>query len=96
MKNHVFFQEHPIPNYEGGVDLRRYDSDHDMAEAWLRLRSGRPLPEDLTLLEHELAESRYYEGNPGADYRAAHNAANQVANCENRVLEPTYEDFDRE
>ena len=37
--------------------VRQFDPDADMAEAWIRLRSGEPLPSELTLLEHELREA---------------------------------------
>ena len=64
-----------------------------MANAWLRLRAGRALPEDIVLLEHELAEARHYGARPGATYREARRAADEVANWQNRIPEPTYEDF---
>ena len=38
----------------------RFDPNPDMAEAWLRLRSGTHVPQDLLLLEHELAEHNYW------------------------------------
>ena len=51
-----------------------------MAEAWLRLRSGRGTSQDVTLLEHESAEHNYYVSHPGSTYSQAHAAANQIAN----------------
>lgn len=76
IKNHLFREEHPIQDYDGTVAHRRYDADPDIAEAWIRLRSGRPHPADLVLFEHELAESNYYRDNPGALYQEAHAYAN--------------------
>jgi hypothetical protein len=64
-----------------------------MAEAWLRLRGGQALPEDVALLEHGLAEAHHYDAHPGATYREAHRAANRVSNWQNRIPEPTYEDY---
>jgi hypothetical protein len=93
VRQHIFFEEHPLRDDEGGIAHGRYDASPDMAEAWLRLRSGRQLPEDMALLEHELAESNYYRDHPGATYEQAHTAANQVSNWQNRVPEPTYEDY---
>ena len=93
IRQHVLFEEHPLNDYDGGVVHRRYDPSPDMAEAWLRLRGGRHRPEDIVLLEHELAESRYYRDHPGADYEQAHAAANQEANWQNRIPEPTFEDY---
>jgi aromatic ring-cleaving dioxygenase len=94
IRRHVFFEEHPIQDYDGvTVTVQRYDASPDMAEAWLRLRTGRQRPEDIALLEHELAESRYYQSHPGAIYQEAHAAANQVSNWERQIPEPTYEDY---
>ncbi|MFQ6329642.1 hypothetical protein ACLMAL_26385 [Nocardia sp. CWNU-33] len=76
IKNHLFREEHPIQDYDGSVAHRRYDADPDIAEAWIRLRSGRPDPADIVLLEHELAKSNYYRDNPGALYQEAHAHAN--------------------
>lgn len=93
IRSHIFFEEHPLSDYEGGIVHQRYDPSPDMAEAWLRLRAGRPLPEDIALLEHELAEARYYDAHPGATYGEAHQAANGVSNWQNRIPDPTYEDY---
>lgn len=57
IKNHLFREEHPILDYDGGIANRRYAADPDIAEAWIRLRAGSPHPADLVLLGHELAES---------------------------------------
>ncbi|MFC0506649.1 WXG100 family type VII secretion target [Micromonospora costi] len=93
IRRHVFFEEHPMDDYAGGIIHQRYDPSAPMAEAWLRLRRGSPLPEDYALLEHELAESNYYRTHPQADYREAHAAANRISNWERSVPDPTYEDY---
>ncbi|MCX5065624.1 WXG100 family type VII secretion target [Micromonospora lupini] len=93
IRRHVFFDEHPMDDYSGGIIRQRYDPSAPMAEAWLRLRRGDPLPEDYVLLEHELAELRYYRTHPQADYREAHLAANRVSNWESSIPGPTYEDY---
>lgn len=93
IRQHVLFEEHPLSDYDGGVVHQRYDASADMAEAWLRLRSGNPRPEDIALLEHELAEARYYDSHPGATYEEAHRAANAVSNWQNQTSDPTYEDY---
>ncbi|MBQ1009868.1 WXG100 family type VII secretion target [Micromonospora sp. M51] len=93
IRRHVFFDAHPMDDYAGGVIHQRYDPSPPMAEAWLRLRRGRPLPEDYALLEHELAELQYYRTHPQAAYREAHLAANQVSNWETFIPGPTYEDY---
>ncbi|WP_157101952.1 toxin glutamine deamidase domain-containing protein [Nocardia caishijiensis] len=87
VKNHLFRDEHPLNVYdEDGVVIglanRRYEASADIAEAWMRLSNGTPLPEDLILLDHELAEMAYYTKFPGASYREAHHAADQIANWE--------------
>jgi hypothetical protein len=93
VKRHIFVEEHRIHDYQGGFELRRFDSNPDMADAWLRLRGGRHLPEDVALLEHELAESRYWLRHPEALYDEAHAAANRVSNWESQIPAPTYENY---
>jgi hypothetical protein len=93
IKSHVFEEEHPLSGDQGGIVNSRFDASPDIAEAWLRLRSGNYQPEDLTLLEHESAEHQYWQQNPGAIYSEAHQAANQVARWETIVPPPTYEDY---
>ncbi|MFC8848980.1 MULTISPECIES: WXG100 family type VII secretion target [unclassified Micromonospora] len=95
IRRHIFFEEHPMDDYAGGIVRQRYDPSAPMAEAWLRLRQGDPLPEDFVLLEHELAELRYYQAHPQADYREAHLAANRVSNWEASIPGPTYEDYSK-
>jgi hypothetical protein len=92
IKDHVFLEAHPLDGPDGNV-IARYDSDPDMAEAWLRLRSGAYLRQDLTLLEHELAEHDYYVQHPGSTYREAHAAASQVADWASDIPSPTNEDY---
>jgi hypothetical protein len=95
IREHVFFEEHPLSDYDGGIVYQRYDASPDMAEAWLRLRSGRPRPEDIALLEHESVEARSYDEHPGAPYEEAHHAANMVSNWQNQIPSPTHEDYSR-
>src|SRR5262249_42460529 len=66
IKPHLFHELHPLEADRGGTVLSRSDPSPDIAEAWLRLRAGRHRPEDLALLEHELAESRYWQQHPNA------------------------------
>jgi hypothetical protein len=47
IRQHVFFEEHPLNDFDGSVVHRQYDASPDMAEAWLRLRGGRQRPEDV-------------------------------------------------
>lgn len=93
VKNHVFTEAHPLEGADGGVVQAPFEPNADMAEAWLRLRSGNYKPEDLTLLEHELAEHGYWQQNPGAIYWDAHAAANGVANWQDVIPPPTNEDY---
>ncbi|WP_165440834.1 phosphotransferase [Candidatus Protofrankia datiscae] len=80
IKRHLMVDEHLVSDYEGGFIRQRFDADPDIAEAWIRLREGRHLSEDLGLLEHELAESDYLRGYPDATYPQAHGYANSVYN----------------
>jgi hypothetical protein len=82
IKNHIFFEEHPLETVDGGITYSRYDPDADMAEAWIRLRLGHFEEADVVLLEHELAEHKYYQEHPGSPYREAHQVANELANWE--------------
>lgn len=95
VKNHVFFEEHPLVGENGGTVMSRFDPSSDIAEAWLRLRSGNFKPQDVTLLEHELAEHRYWQQHPGVPYPEAHSAANQVANWQQDIPAPSREDYSR-
>lgn len=88
-KNNVMRDEHPIRDpYDGTLRHSRFDEDADIAAAWNRLRTGDPTPpheSDLALLNHEVAEARYFQDNPGAEYAEAHQAANEVSNWEQYV-----------
>ena len=95
IKNHVFEDLHPLEGNDGGTVMARFDPNPNMAEAWLRLRSGRARPEDVALLEHELAEARYWQQNPNASYREAHGAANEVSRWENQVPPASNEDYSK-
>jgi hypothetical protein len=78
--DHLLHREHLMRDFETGeLVSRRFDADPFQAEALLRLRSGRGTAEDELLLRHELAESDYVRGHPGADYHTAHEVANSVA-----------------
>ena len=68
IKDHIFFKQHQLDN-----EIRRFDPDPDIADAWLRLQKGNHTDQDLMLLEHEYFEARF-EGIFRTDYRTAHNA----------------------
>ena len=53
IRRHIFFDKHKL--YDG---YGRFEPDYDMAVAWERMRQGSTLPRDITLLRHELLESR--------------------------------------
>jgi len=93
IKSRVFYDEHPLGGDDGEIVYSRFDPYADMAEAWLRLRRGRYAPQDIMLLEHELAEHRYWREHPEVTWWDAHRAANLVANWEDDLPEPTYEDY---
>ncbi|MFI9813555.1 WXG100 family type VII secretion target [Saccharothrix variisporea] len=95
IKNHVFEDLHPLEGVDGGTVMARFDPNPDMAEAWLRLRSGRAQPSDIALLEHELAEARYWQQNPNASYKDAHAAANEVSRWETQIPPASNEDYSK-
>ncbi|MGX1854072.1 WXG100 family type VII secretion target [Streptomyces sp. NPDC055299] len=97
IKKHVFDTEHPIEDYETGkVVTRKFDADPEIADAWIRLRSGSALPEDHILLEHELTELKYLREHPGATYQEAHRIANESYNWQSKVPLNKREDFESE
>ncbi|MFJ6852122.1 putative T7SS-secreted protein [Streptomyces sp. NPDC091271] len=86
VKKHVFDTEHPIVDPETGkVVIRKFDADAEIADAWIRLRSGNALPEDHILLEHEIAELGYLRDHPGSTYQEAHRFANEDHNWEQHI-----------
>lgn len=72
IKDHLFTREHELDG--PGSPPRPFDADADQAEAWMRLRAGRHLPQDVVLLRHELAELRQMREH-GSSYRDAHTQA---------------------
>jgi hypothetical protein len=80
IKSHVFLEEHPLSDYEGGTYPSRFAPNAGMAEAWHRLENGTATDVDRLLLQHELAESNFMREHPGASYEEAHAAANAEAN----------------
>ncbi|MGW2112569.1 hypothetical protein ACWCPL_39475, partial [Streptomyces sp. NPDC001948] len=95
VKKHVFDTEHPIVDPETGrVAIRKFDADAEIADAWIRLRSGNALPEDHLLLEHEIAELGYLRDNPGSTYQEAHRFANTNYNWEQKIPLFKREDLD--
>ncbi|MFF0452476.1 toxin glutamine deamidase domain-containing protein [Nocardia africana] len=98
VKQHLFEEEHKLSVFDDngnvvGHENRRFDADPDIAEAWMRLSRGEPLPADITLLEHELAESNYLREHPDAGYREAHAHANTRADWESDIPERTGENY---
>ncbi|WP_199423030.1 hypothetical protein [Actinotalea solisilvae] len=77
---HVLEDEHLLGTDYGEPWRGRFDANPDMAEAFLRLRSGDATPTDRLLIRHEIAESAYMRSHPGASYAEAHAHANSVAN----------------
>ncbi|WP_228544316.1 glycosyltransferase [Micromonospora sp. S-DT3-3-22] len=94
VKQHLMVDEHVLRDYPDGWVRRRFDADEDIAEAWIRLREGRPLEPDLVLLEHELAESGYLLLHPDATYPDAHAYAQSLFNWERVAPGRTGEDLD--
>jgi hypothetical protein len=77
VKRHLFEEAHLLDRYvDYGIpaEMKRFDSDIGIAQAWERLRRGNFTAEDLQLLRHEAAEA-WYMRHHGPSYRAAHNAA---------------------
>ena len=77
VKNHLFYDEHLLDRYESlGIPgkMNRFDSNIDIADAWLRLEAGTHTSLDIQLLKHEAAEA-WYMRKHGPSYNNSHNAA---------------------
>lgn|GEM_PF-1975460 len=95
IKQHLMMDEHLVHDYDsGGYVRQRFDADPSIAEAWIRLREGRHLDADLTLLEHELTESGYLRAHPDATYPEAHAYANERYDWSRVIPDRTGEDLD--
>ncbi len=95
IKNHLMRDEHLLNDQQnGGLRRGRFVPSRSIAEAWIRLRAGEPLPQDIVLLEHELAEARYLRENPGASAAEAHYRANESFNWQADVPARTGESYD--
>lgn len=80
VKDHLFHQEHLLDRYvDLGVpaQMRRFDSDLGIANAWKRLETGTHTPADLQLLRHEAAEAHLMRRWGDPSYSRAHNRAQQ-------------------
>ena len=83
IRSHVFYKKHDLD--EG---YKRFDPDYDMAVAWQRLKSGEYLPRDVTLLNHELLESRI-ETDYNVNAREAHKRAQKRFNWYKQLMKET-------
>jgi len=79
VKDHLFYNEHLLDRYESlGIpgEMKRFDSNLDIADAWKRLSAGTFTEFDKQLLRHETAEA-WYMKKYGPSYNNSHNAAQQ-------------------
>ncbi|MBL7260588.1 WXG100 family type VII secretion target [Paractinoplanes lichenicola] len=75
VKSHVFLEDHVLDLYDGEpAEIARFGSNPRIAEAWERLRTGNPHPEDIVWLNHERYEAQYMIDTGDPSYRRAHNA----------------------
>jgi len=79
VKQHIFHDEHLLDRYvDYGVpaEMRRFDSDLGIANAWKRLENGTHTENDIKLLKHEIAEAWSMNKN-GPGYSKAHDIADK-------------------
>ena len=69
IKDHLFVNEHQLSS-----SFSRFDADPAVVNAWNRLTLGDHLPSDISLLRHEIFESKF-EGIFKTNYGTAHDAA---------------------
>ncbi|MFC5472451.1 hypothetical protein [Paraherbaspirillum soli] len=77
VKDHLFYKEHLLDRYERlGIpsEMKRFDSNLDIANSWQRLGAGKYTPADIQLLRHETAEA-WFMRKYGPSYNNSHNAA---------------------
>ena len=82
IRSHIFFSKH---NLDDGYE--RFAPDYDMAVAWDRLKKGNFLSRDLTLLNHELLESRIEK--EYTSLREAHEKAQEQFDWAKQLVEET-------
>ncbi len=90
IKRHIFFDKHQ--KYDGYGLL---DPDYDMAVAWERLYNGNFLPRDITLLNHELLESKY-EKMYNVTIAEAHSMAEKEYDWWKQVVDELGEDGEKD
>lgn len=85
--NHVFINKHLTENaVTGKQEMRYFDPDLDIANAFLRIINGQKLKEcDIVLLKHELYECNLMEKNPNLVYEKAHKETNKLYNYEELI-----------
>jgi hypothetical protein len=75
VKQHLFYAEHLLDRYvHVGVpaEMRRFDSDLGIANAWKRLEQGNETAADRQLLRHEAAEAYLMRKWHDQSYNRAH------------------------
>lgn len=80
VKQHLFYAEHLLDRYvDVGVpaEMRRFDSDLGIANAWKRLEQGHATAADRQLLRHEAAEAYLMRKWHDPSYHRAHTRAQQ-------------------
>ena len=83
IRSHVFFEKHDLDD-----GYKRFDPDYDMAVAWKRLQNGDYLPRDITLLRHELLESKL-EKEYNITAREAHELTQEKYNWAKQLMKET-------
>ncbi|MEK4005437.1 hypothetical protein [Paenibacillus sp. FSL H3-0333] len=82
IKNHLFIEKHKFDNGE----VRLFDPNYQQALAWERLMKGNYNKNDISLLNHELFESKYMKKH-GASYEQGHAEAQKYYNWSDSVFE---------
>lgn len=83
IRSHVFYEKHDLDD-----GFKRFEPDYDMAVAWKRLQEGNFLPRDITLLNHELLESKI-EKEYNISAREAHEITQKTYNWVKQLMKET-------
>ncbi|WEV61334.1 hypothetical protein OZX68_03640 [Streptococcaceae bacterium ESL0729] len=73
---HVFRDDHLLEVGKIGM----FDPDYDIAQSFSRIFAGKPESHDLTMIKHELLESKIMRANPNMIYNDAHRLTNKTYN----------------
>lgn len=83
IKNYLFYDKSWYNDLTG--EYERFAPDPAIAQSWQRLAEGKPLPHDITLINHERYEMRLKKETPGISHSDAHSQATMKYNYQDEA-----------